>query len=120
MKTLARLVVAIALAASVSVLTADEKSVAGTWTLHAEGYVMSMVLTQNGKTLGGTLDSPHGPIALKGEVVDGKLTFTGSGGEGHPLEFTFKGALKSDGTLAGDLTSNVGDMSWTAVRESKQ
>jgi hypothetical protein len=115
-----QLVVMIALVAGLSVLSADEKSVAGTWMLNAEGYTMSMVLTQNGKTLGGTLDSPHGPIALKGEIVDGTLTFTGSGGDAHPLEFTFKGALKSDGTLAGDLTSNVGDMSWTAVRESKR
>jgi hypothetical protein len=112
-----RLVVVIALLAGVSVLSAEEKSIAGTWSLTAEGYMMSMVLTQNGKTIGGTLDSPHGPIALKGEYVDGKLTITGSGGDAHPLEFTFKGALKSDGTLAGDLTSNVGDMSWTAVRE---
>jgi hypothetical protein len=93
---------------------------ATTWTLNAEGNVMSMVLTQNGKTLGGTLDSPHGPIALKGEIVDGTLTFKGSGGDAHPLEFTFKGALKSDGTLAGNLTSNVGDMNWTAVREAKR
>jgi hypothetical protein len=120
MKLLTRLIVGLALAVSVSVLSADEKSVAGTWTLNAEGNTMSMVLTQKGKTIGGTLDSPHGPIAFTGEIVDGKLSFKGSGGDAHPLEFTFQGALKSDGTLAGNLTSNVGDMSWTAVRESKK
>ena len=115
-----RLVVALALAASVSILSAEEKSVAGTWTLNADGNMMSMVLTQKGTAIGGTLDSPHGPIALTGEIVDGTLTVKGSGGDAHPLEFTFKGALKSDGTLAGTLTSNVGDMSWTAVRDSRK
>jgi hypothetical protein len=115
-----RLIVAIVLAASVSLLTAEEKSIAGTWSLTAEGYMMSMVLTQNGTTIGGTMDTPHGPIPLKGEFVEGRLTMSGSGENVHHLEFTFKGALKPDGTLAGDLTSNVGDMSWTAVRESKK
>jgi hypothetical protein len=115
-----RLIVAIALAASVSILTAEEKSIAGSWTLHAEGYTMSMALTQKGTAIEGTLDSPHGPMPLKGEFVDGRLKLSGAGENVHHLEVTLTGTMKSDGTLAGDLTSNVGDMSWTAVRESKK
>lgn len=115
-----RLVVMIALVAGLSVLSAEEKSIAGTWTLTAEGYTMSMVLTQKDKTIGGSLDSPHGPMPLKGEFVDGKLTVSASGENVHHLEVELTGTLRADGTLAGDLTSNVGNMSWTAVRDSKR
>ena len=110
-------VLAIAVAAHTGVLAKD-KGVAGKWTMTVEGMTLAMVLVQNGNRVTGTLESPHGPIHLKGEFSKGRLTIAGAtDGRDHPLEMSGTGTLQRDGTLVGDLKSTVGDMSWTAVRE---
>jgi hypothetical protein len=40
--------------------------------------------------------------------------------EGGDAKITFTGKLKDDGTLAGYLSSQMGDMKWTATRLPEQ
>lgn len=99
---------------------AADKSIAGRWTVSAEGYTMEMELTQDEREIVGTLQSPHGPVAIRGLFDNVWLTFSGaSNGEPHAIELSAKGILRADGTLAGVMTSNVGDFTWTAVRHDR-
>jgi hypothetical protein len=99
-------------------LTADQ-TVGGTWMLSVSDVMqMRMVLLQKGKRITGTLYNPHSnPIALSGEFEDGRFRFFGSskGGE-WDYNLAGIGELKDDGSLAGTLTSNVGEMKWMATR----
>ena len=111
------LVLAIGIATNPGLLAKD-KGVGGKWTMTVEGMTLALVLVQSGNKVSGTLESPHGPIQLKGEFSKGRLTIAGAtDGRDHPLEISGTAALQRDGTLAGDLKSTVGDMSWTAVRD---
>src|SRR5262249_2692554 len=112
-------VVVMALAASAPFASGKDKDVSGRWTFTAEGYVLEMVLVQTGTKLSGTLHGPHGPMPLKGEFAKGRITFSGGGpdGVGGNEELSATGVLKSDGTLAGELTSTTsGKLIWKAVR----
>ena len=118
-KLAARLALVIMLAASVSSLSAKGGGVAGNWTMSCQGMSMTMVLAQKGKAITGTLQSPHGPIQVKGEFDKGTLTLSGSlEGGAHALDVSAKGALQKDGTLAGDLVTSTGNMAWTAARDT--
>ena len=107
-------------AMALTVTGAVEQAVGGTWRMAIAESPMSMrmVLAQKGKRITGTLYNPHSnPIALAGEFERGRLRFYGSskGGE-WDYNLAGIGELKEDGSLAGSLTSNVGDMKWTAAR----
>jgi len=113
-------VLAVMVAASAGALNAEDKGVAGKWTMSIEDTTMSMVLAQSRKTIKGTLESPHGPIEVKGEFDKGKISFSGAiDGPPHRLEVSATGSVRADGTLAGDMVTNVGNMSWTAVRDAR-
>src|SRR5215470_9342902 len=116
------IVASIALAwVTVSSAYAGEKGIGGTWTFRASELSLRLVLVQKGKQITGTLQNPHGnPIHLKGEFSGNQLKFTGSseGGE-WAYRLTGTGSLQPDGSFAGNLMSNVGDMMWTAVRASQ-
>jgi hypothetical protein len=108
----------VVVATTAIILSADEKSIAGRWNISAEGYKMTMVLTQDGGKIAGTLDSPHGPVKVNGEVDKGWLEFSGaSDTKPHAIEILAKGILRADGTLAGVMITNVGEFTWTAVRD---
>jgi hypothetical protein len=97
--------------------------ISGTWTMNVAGgphgaATMHLTLKQQGQTVSGTFASGHGAdMEVKGEFVDGSLEVETSGGE-HKV--TFSARLKDDGTLAGTLSSPVGDMQWTASRAVKK
>lgn len=74
--------VVMVLAASASALDAEQKGVVGTWTFSAEGYVLEMVLAQNGKKITGTLQGPHDPMPLKGQFAKGLADFRRGSGRG--------------------------------------
>src|ERR1041385_2285488 len=96
-----------------------EKSVSGTWTMSAEGYVLTLIVAQSGTKVSGTLEGPHGPMPVTGKFAKGRLTFSADGpdGVGGKLEISATGVLQRDGTLAGSLTSvTSGTLKWTAVR----
>jgi hypothetical protein len=108
---------AVVLMASLTVVVGDEKRIAGQWTMSAEGYTMAMALVQDGTRVAGTLQSPHGVVPIKGRFEKGWFELSGaSDGKPHALELFTKGILRADGTLAGVMTTNVGDFVWTAVR----
>jgi hypothetical protein len=114
-------------ATTVARAQANKKSapdVSGRWTLKVEGtphgaMTMGLVLKEEATKVTGTFESPHGDMPVEGEFVDGTLTLATSGGESSQI--TFNGKLKDNGTLAGFLSSAMGDMTWTAerVKDSK-
>lgn len=102
-------------------------TLAGNWTVSLESpqgpMEPALVLKadpKDAKKVGGTITSPMGESALEGEVVDGKLTFwiTVNGGGGE-MSITFVASLQKDGSLAGTIAVNGGEMPWTAVRVKK-
>jgi hypothetical protein len=99
-----------------------ESSVAGRWTLSVDTphgkTPMSLELEQEGKRLTGTLGTPHGDVRLGGELADAKLTLATISSDGPQM--TLKGALKENGTMAGYLSSERGDMKWTAERSKEK
>jgi hypothetical protein len=91
----------------------------GQWTLTtaAEGphgaVSMGMTLKQDGRKITGHLAPPHGgEIALAGEFDGKALKLADASGGGVTMTAT----LQQDGTLSGYLSSERGDMDWTAVR----
>src|SRR5262245_7732081 len=98
---------------------AEEKNITGTWTMRLNDEIsLRLVLTNKGKNVTGTLQNPHGnPIQIQGEFSGKEFQFTGSseGGE-WAYRLSGKGTLQPDGSFTGSIKSNVGDMTWTAVR----
>jgi hypothetical protein len=77
---------------------------------------MGLELEQKGKQVSGTFSTPHGDLQVAGEFIDGALTLaTAAGGES---QITLTAKLKDHGTLDGFLSSQLGDMTWTAERAS--
>jgi hypothetical protein len=95
-------------------------TVTGTWTMTVEGgphgnATMGLVLKQDGTKVTGTFASGHAPDeAVSGELVDGVLKIETGGSSDARIIFSAK--LKDDGTLAGIISSPMGDMKWTAQR----
>lgn len=104
--------------------TPADANVNGTWTLTAEGYVLSMTLQQDGTRLTGTMRITHGPFPIVGEFKKGQIHFSGTsdgGGIRHDdnsneIDVAAIGRLQPDGSLAGTMVTTVGDFSWRAVR----
>lgn len=117
-KSLFTLLVVVMLASAIS---AEEKRIAGRWAVSAEGYDLELTLEQNGRAIAGTMQTPHGPAAVKGEFDGLWFEFSGKTDPGpHALEIVAKGILRADGTLAGVMTANVGDFTWKATRKNTQ
>jgi hypothetical protein len=99
----------------------DTTNLSGRWSMSVEGgphgaTTMGLELKQDGKKISGTFASPHGDMPIEGEFVDGTLNFaTKEDGPDHPA-ITFKATLKDNGTLAGYISSQMGDMTWTGQR----
>jgi hypothetical protein len=126
------LVVAIALSGSVPAgghtpafqdKKTDQKAapaVAGRWTMSVKGgphgdATMGLALEQKGKQVTGTFATPHGDdLQIQGEFADGTLSLATPGGGDSKITMTAK--LKDDGTLDGYMSSQLGDMTWTARR----
>jgi hypothetical protein len=115
---------AILLAAGLVTAAAAAPSVAGTWTLNVTGsphgdVAMGLTLKQDGTKVTGVFNSPHGDMDVAGEFVNGELKIaTTSGAEDEKILFNAK--LKDDGTLAGYVSSQMGDMKWTAMRTDEK
>lgn len=109
------LAIAAMLALSAIALHAQQ-SVAGTWTMSVHGMSLQLALTQDGEKVSGTLESPHGTIRLAGEFSKGKLAISGSTTDVHAVQLTGSATLTADGSLAGNLSVNQMEMTFTAVR----
>jgi hypothetical protein len=123
--TTLRVVAAVAAACALTVGVAAQKAgsaVAGKWTLSVNtphgDTPMGLELRQDGKKVTGTLATPHGEVRLEGEQADGKLTLATIASDSPQM--SLKGALKDDGTMAGYLSSERGDLKWTAERSKEK
>ena len=103
-----------------AVLATAAPSVTGTWTMTVEGsphgnMTTGLTLKQDGTKVTGTFSTGHSPdLTVSGALIDGELKLETPQEEEHKIVFTAK--LKDDGTLAGFLSSPMGDMKWTATR----
>lgn len=95
--------------------------VAGTWTLTVKGpaahgdLTATLTLEQDGKTISGQFAVHGNEHALKGGYDGTTLTLESpEGPSDRSLSLTAK--LKDDGTLAGYLSSPMGDMPFTGKR----
>ncbi|HEY2433239.1 MAG TPA: hypothetical protein VGI12_11250 [Vicinamibacterales bacterium] len=106
------------------VTAAAAPTVDGAWTMTVSGSphgdaAMGLTLKQDGTKVSGTFSSPHGDMAIAGEFVNGELKLsTTSGTEDEKILFSAR--LRDDGTLAGSVSSPMGDMTWTARRAAGQ
>ena len=93
----------------------------GKWTLALQGpavhgvTTMGLTLMQKKAQVMGTFASPHGDMHVEGEFSNGTLNLATVDAEGDQ-QITFTAKLKDDGTLAGFMSSQMGDMKWTATR----
>lgn len=99
----------------------------GKWSLTIESdqgnMTTALVLKQDGKKVTGTMTNPHGEdqLPITGEFAAGTLTMAVDAATDHDeMHIAFKGTAKKDGSLAGTLTSAMGDMAWTAVRAKEK
>jgi hypothetical protein len=109
------------LAAFAMVVTTAAPSLTGTWTMNVTGgphgdATMGLTLQQDGTKVTGTFVSGHSAdMPVSGEFKDGTLKLqTQADKDGNAVIFEAK--LRDDGTLAGYISSPVGDMKWTATR----
>jgi len=94
----------------------------GKWTMKVSGgphgdAAMALVLKQEGEKVTGQFNPGHdGDIPMAGTFVKGALTLKSpANDEGQAI--TMKGTFKADGSLAGFLSSAMGDMTWIASRD---
>jgi hypothetical protein len=121
MKRLTPLILGVALI--VNPLAAQDKkpaaTVAGRWTMTVDAgphgvTTMGLVLQQDGTTVTGTFASPHGDMPVEGEFVNGTLKLATTA-EHADSQITFEAQMKEE-RLSGYLSSQMGDMKWTAER----
>jgi len=100
-----------------------DATVTGTWTMNVEGgphgnATMGLVLKQEGTKVTGTFSSGHSAeMEVAGQFKDGQLDVETKGGESRII---FSAKLKADGTLSGSISSEMGDMKWTASRQAEK
>jgi hypothetical protein len=105
---------------AIAVSAAAAPSVAGDWTVTVPdsphgAMTMGLTLKQDGTKISGTFSSGHmAGIAVSGEFANSELKLETAGAADEKIVFNAK--MKDDGTLAGYLSSPMGDMKWTASR----
>ena len=97
----------------------------GKWTMKVSGgphgdTAMALTLKQEGEKVTAGFNPGHdGEIPMTGTFVKGAITLKSpANDEGSVI--TMKGTLKADGSLSGFLSSAMGDMTWSAVREKSK
>jgi hypothetical protein len=118
-----QLALALALIAGSILGVAADATVTGTWTMNVEGgphgnATMGLVLKQEGTKVTGTFSSGHSAdMEVAGQFKDGQLDVETKGGDSRII---FSAKLKADGTLSGSISSEMGDMKWTASRQAEK
>jgi hypothetical protein len=118
-----QLALAVALVVGSMLGVAADATVTGTWTMNVEGgphgnATMGLVLKQEGTKVTGTFSSGHSAdMEVAGQFKDGQLDVETEGGESRII---FSAKLKADGTLSGSISSEMGDMKWTASRQAEK
>ena len=118
-----QLALAVALVVGSMLGVAADATVTGTWTMNVEGgphgnATMGMVLKQEGTKVTGTFSSGHSAdMEVAGQFKEGQLDVETKGGDSRII---FSAKLKADGTLSGSISSEMGDMKWTASRQTEK
>jgi hypothetical protein len=119
-----RLLLPTILVAGAALASALDAGVSGTWTMNVRGgphgnATMGLTLKQEGTRVTGTFSSGHSAdMDVAGEFTDGQLKIETT--EGGDSRIIFSARLKADGTLAGYISSAMGDMTWTASRVAEK
>ena len=99
-------------------LASAPATVGGAWSMSIDSphgnMKTSLTLKQDGTKVTGTFRSQMGDMPVEGTFENGTLKIETADGGDHKLIFAAK--LKDDGTLTGYLSSEMGDMNWTAER----
>ena len=99
-------------------------SLTGNWTMKVEGgphgdATMGLTLKQDGTKVIGTFSSGHSPdMVVTGQFANGELKIETVAGDADS-KILFSARLKEDGTLAGYISSQMGDMKWSASRVTR-
>ncbi len=99
-------------------------NIAGAWQVTVTGpaahgdMTATMNLKQDGSKVTGTFAAHGTEHQLKGQFADGELELESTDTPADK-SLTFNAKLKEDGTLAGYLSSPMGDMQWTAARAAR-
>jgi hypothetical protein len=93
---------------------------AGSWTVEFSGAApmpgMTMILTQDGAKLSGTMTSPQGAVPVSGSIEGSSITLTGTftaGGQSIPIELA--GTINGN-EMTGALKTSFGDIDFKARR----
>ena len=116
-----RLMTCVVMIGVVAAVLGAAQDLTGKWTMKVSGgphgdTAMSLVLKQDGEKITAAFDPGHdGEIPMTGTLVKGALTMESPAND-DGAKITMKAMLKADGTLSGFLSSQMGDMTWTAAR----
>jgi hypothetical protein len=81
---------------------------------------LDLALKQDGEKVTGMISSAHtGDLPFDGTFASGTLKFATGGTGSHTMHLDYTATLKSDGTLAGELTGPDVTMTWAAERVKK-
>lgn len=98
-------------------------TIAGNWTMTIPEAQQTLIaeLKQDGNKITGVAKNDHlGALAIEGTFASGTLSFIAKGSaNGQDVRIEFTGKFTNAGTFAGDLTSAMGAMTWTAERVKK-
>ena len=104
-------------------VSTDGVSLTGRWkmTVNEAQVTLDVELKQIGSEVTGTANNEHlGAMTLKGTLANGMFNFVTTGSNaGQEMKLEYTGKYKADGTFAGDMTSPMGAMTWTAERVKK-
>jgi hypothetical protein len=101
--------------------------VTGVWTMLVEGHQIGLELEQKGTKVEGVMLAMGRRVLLVGEYVERTLTLKGerpedgagsshNGEPGKDAPGPIVAAMKDDGTLEGELSTNRGRTKWTGER----
>lgn len=98
----------------------------GKWSMKVSGgphgdAAMSLVVKQDGEKVTAQFNPGHdtGDIPMTGTFAKGALTLKSPANDDGSV-ITMKGSLKADGSLSGFLSSAMGDMTWSAARDTSK
>ena len=101
-----------------ALVTSSAATVSGTWSMSIDSphgnMKTSLTLKQDGTKVTGTFHSQMPDMTVEGTFEKDTLKIETPDTAEHKLVFTAK--LKDDGTLTGYISSEMGDMNWTAER----
>ena len=111
--------------AAAKAMPSTDPVVNGSWSmtmaLQPEPVMATLELVQKDAAVTGTLENEHlGTLRVSGKVADGSITFVAEGeAHGQAVRIEYAGKLQPNGSMSGDLTSPVGNTTWSATRVKK-